>query len=61
VFRKNRDEESETYSTSYIDSDFLDAIQQHNGMAGTAEIAENVDVPGEQHLYDLIHWKVTVR
>ena len=39
---KDRDEESGKYSTSYPDSDFLDAIQQHNGMAGTAEIAENV-------------------
>ena len=39
---KDRDEESGKYSTSYPDSDFLDAIQQNNGMAGTAEIAENV-------------------
>ena len=39
---KDRDEESGKYSTSYPDSDFLDAIQQYNGMAGTAEIAETV-------------------
>lgn len=39
---KDRDEESGKYSTSYPDSDFLEAIQQHNGMAGTTEIAENV-------------------
>lgn len=39
---KNREEESGKYTTSYPDSDFLDAIREHGGMAGTSEIAQNV-------------------
>ena len=39
---KDREEESGRYTTSYPDSDFLNAIQQLNGMGGTSEIAEEV-------------------
>jgi DNA-binding MarR family transcriptional regulator len=39
---KDREEESGKYTTSYPDSEFLDAIRQCNGMAGTSEIAEEV-------------------
>ena len=39
---KDRDEKSGKYTTSYSDDDFLEAIQQRGGMAGTSEIAEEV-------------------
>jgi GTP-sensing pleiotropic transcriptional regulator CodY len=39
---KERDEESGKYTTSYSASDFLDAIQQLDGIGGTSEIAEKV-------------------
>lgn len=39
---KDREEESGKYTTSYPDSDFLDAIREQGGMAGTSEIAQNV-------------------
>ncbi|WP_342808201.1 helix-turn-helix transcriptional regulator [Natronosalvus hydrolyticus] len=39
---KDREDESGKYTTSYPDSDFIDAIQTHDGMAGTSEIAETV-------------------
>ena len=39
---KDREEDSGRYTTSYPDSDFIDAIQTLDGMAGTSEIAENV-------------------
>lgn len=39
---KDREEDSGKYTTSYPDSDFIDAIQTHDGMAGTSEIAETV-------------------
>lgn len=39
---KDREEESGRYTTSYSDSDFIDAIQTLGGMAGTSEIAEIV-------------------
>lgn len=39
---KDREEGSGKYTTSYPDSDFLEAIQQFDGMAGTSEIAEEV-------------------
>lgn len=39
---KDREEESGKYTTSYPDSDFLDAIREYGGMAGTSEIAQNV-------------------
>lgn len=39
---KDREEESGRYTTSYPDSDFIDAIQTLGGMAGTSEIAETV-------------------
>ena len=39
---KDREEESGKYTTSYPDSDFIDAIQTLDGMAGTSEIAESV-------------------
>jgi GTP-sensing pleiotropic transcriptional regulator CodY len=39
---KDREEDSGKYTTSYPDSDFIDAIQTLDGMAGTSEIAENV-------------------
>jgi GTP-sensing pleiotropic transcriptional regulator CodY len=39
---KDREDDSGRYTTSYPDSDFIDAIQTLDGMAGTSEIAENV-------------------
>jgi uncharacterized membrane protein len=39
---KDREEDSGKYTTSYPDSDFIDAIQTLGGMAGTSEIAETV-------------------
>lgn len=39
---KDRDEESGKYTTSYTDSDFVDAIRHLDGMAGTSEIADEV-------------------
>jgi predicted transcriptional regulator len=39
---KDREEESGQYTTSYPDSDFIEAIQKLEGMAGTSEIAETV-------------------
>ncbi|RZV10496.1 hypothetical protein BDK88_1664 [Natrinema hispanicum] len=39
---KDREEESGRYTTSYPDSDFINAIQTLGGMAGTSEIAESV-------------------
>jgi uncharacterized membrane protein len=39
---KDRDEGSGKYTTSYPDSEFLDAIQENDGMAGTSEIAKKV-------------------
>jgi GTP-sensing pleiotropic transcriptional regulator CodY len=39
---KDRDEESGKYTTSYSDSDFLNAINRLDGMAGTSEIAKEV-------------------
>ena len=39
---KDREEDSGKYTTSYSDSDFLDAIQELDGLAGTSEIAESV-------------------
>jgi len=40
---KDREEDSGKYTTSYSDSDFLDAISRLDGMAGTSDIAEEVD------------------
>lgn len=39
---KDRDEDSGRYKTNYEDSDFLNAVQQLDGMAGTSEVAEEV-------------------
>ena len=39
---KDRDDKSGKYTTSYPDTDFLDAIQDLGGMASTSEVAENV-------------------
>lgn len=39
---RDREEESGKYTISYPDSDFLDAIEELDGMAGTSEIAEKV-------------------
>lgn len=39
---KDREKETGKYSTSYPDSDFLNAIQTLDGMAGTSEVAEEV-------------------
>lgn len=39
---KDREEESGKYTTSYPDSDFLDAIRRLDGIAGTSEVAEEV-------------------
>ena len=39
---KERDKESGQYTSSYSDSEFLTAIQDLDGMAGTSEIAEAV-------------------
>jgi GTP-sensing pleiotropic transcriptional regulator CodY len=39
---KDRDEESGKYTASYTESDFINAIREHDGMAGTSEIADTV-------------------
>jgi len=39
---KDREEESGKYTKSYPDTEFLDAVQELDGMAGTSEIAEEV-------------------
>jgi GTP-sensing pleiotropic transcriptional regulator CodY len=39
---KDRDEESGKYTASYTDSDFINAIETLDGMAGTSEIADEV-------------------
>jgi len=39
---KDRDKDSGKYTTSYQDREFLDAIEQLEGMAGTSEVAEEV-------------------
>lgn len=39
---KDRDEESGKYKASYTDSDFINAIEALDGMAGTSEIADEV-------------------
>ena len=39
---KDREDETGKYSTSYPDSDFLNAIQNLDGLAGTSEIAKEV-------------------
>jgi DNA invertase Pin-like site-specific DNA recombinase len=39
---KDREEDSGRYTTSYPGSDFINAIQTLDGMAGTSEIAKNV-------------------
>ncbi len=39
---KDREEESGKYTTTYADSEFIEAIQQLEGMAGTSEIAEEI-------------------
>lgn len=39
---KDREEESGKYTTSYADSEFIEAIQQLGGMAGTSDIAEEI-------------------
>lgn len=39
---KDREEETGKYSTSYPESDFLNAIDDLDGLAGTSEIAEEV-------------------
>ena len=39
---KDREEETGKYSTSYPDSEFLNAIQDLGELAGTSEIAEKV-------------------
>jgi uncharacterized membrane protein len=39
---KNREEETGKYTTSYLDADFLEAIEQLDGIAGTSDIAEKV-------------------
>ncbi|ELZ39725.1 hth domain-containing protein [Halorubrum californiense DSM 19288] len=39
---KDREEESGRYTTSYTDSEFIEAIQHLEGMAGTSDIAEEI-------------------
>lgn len=39
---KDRDEESGKYTTSYQDSDFLDAIRALGGFASTTDVADEV-------------------
>lgn len=39
---KDRDEESGRYTDTYSDSDFLNAIREVGGSAGTSEIADAV-------------------
>jgi len=39
---KDREEESGKYTTSYSDSDFIDAIRGLDGLGGTSEIADTI-------------------
>ncbi|TKX44080.1 HTH domain-containing protein [Halorubrum sp. SD690R] len=39
---KDREEESGKYTTTYSDSDFIDAIRQLGGLGGTSEIADAI-------------------
>jgi Mn-dependent DtxR family transcriptional regulator len=39
---KDRDEESGKYTTTYTDSDFIEAIGNGDGMAATSDVAESV-------------------
>ena len=39
---KDRDDESGKYTTTYPDSDFLDAIEDQDGMASTSEVADKI-------------------
>jgi len=39
---KDRDKDSGKYTTSYQDQEFLDAIEQLEGMAGTSDVADEV-------------------
>ena len=39
---KDREEESGRYTTSYTDSEFIEALQHLEGMAGTSDIAEEI-------------------
>lgn len=39
---KDRDEESGEYSVTYPDSEFLQAIQELGGLAGTSDIAKQI-------------------
>lgn len=47
---RERDEESGQYTDAYADEDFLDAIEQADGMAGTGEVAEIVGCSDRQAL-----------
>lgn len=39
---KDREEESGKYTTTYSDSEFIDAIRQLGGLGGTSEIADAI-------------------
>lgn len=39
---KDREEESGKYTTSYSDSDFIDAIRKLDGLGGTSDIADAI-------------------
>lgn len=43
VMPRERDEDSGKFTDAYGDDQFLQAIHDHDGLAGTAEIADAVD------------------
>jgi len=50
---EGRDETSGRYTRKYLDEDFLEAISEQGGLAGTSEVAEHVGVP-QRTAYDYL-------
>jgi len=50
VMTRERDENSGKYTDAYDDEDFLSAIDEADGIAGTGEIAETVGCSNRQAL-----------
>ena len=42
---ENQDEETGQFESKYSDDEFLNALQELDGMGGTSEVAEMVDCP----------------
>lgn len=51
---RERDEESGKFTDAYGDEDFLEAIREHDGLAGTTEIAETVGCT-RRHALNRLH------